>query len=416
MASSRAVNTAPPASSDALPRGFAGHQLFERIGRGGMADIFLARRSALGAEHLVVIKRIHDALAKNATFSRMFVEEAKLCAGLRHANIVQVLDLGRQDDSLFMTMEYVEGYDLNRLLGMASKKKVALPLEFAIHIVREVLAALDFAHRAKDAEGHDLGIVHRDVSPSNVLVSFEGEVKLCDFGIARAFARPEQSGTHAVDEMSALRDAMVIGKSAYMSPEQAHGDALDRRSDIFAAGILLWELCSGRRLYRGTEAEMLAQAREARIPRLERDLPAREKLQAVLDRALAFERRDRWASARDFREALDDYALDARLMASSIRFGEFLVEHFGLDEIQARRAKQRAARAIDLGPLVKLEILPGLSEATPTGAAARRSVESSAPVVIAASPDWPSHRLRAVLVGVLVLAAWALAFALWAKS
>ncbi|AKF08204.1 serine/threonine-protein kinase [Sandaracinus amylolyticus] len=330
-----------------LPRRFGRYQLFDRIGKGGMAEIYLARAaSELGAERLVVVKQIHEALSRDESFARMFIEEAKLCAGLRHANVVQVLELGREDGLLYMAMEYVEGFDLHQLLARCSRAKVALPAEFALFIVREVLAALDFAHRATDASGRALGIVHRDVSPSNVLMSLEGEVKLCDFGIARAAgAQEERSG-----------DAKVVGKSAYMSPEHARGEALDARADVFAAGILLWELCAGRRLYRGSEEEMLELARRGEIPALpERGLPQPEKLQAILDRALARDRDARYATAAQMRAELDEYAHGARLFASQIRFGAFLSDHFGEEFVKERRARERAARALELGPPVRLE-------------------------------------------------------------
>ncbi len=329
-----------------LPRRFGRYQLFDRIGRGGMAEIFLARADTgiAGASRLLVVKEIHAALSGDPKFSAMFADEAKLCAGLRHANIVQIVDLGRAEGPsgaplLFMAMEYVEGLDLNQLLRRLSQKKVPLPLEFAIFVVREVLSALDFAHRATDASGRALGIVHRDVSPSNVLTSIEGEVKLCDFGIAKAFGVP-----------TAQSDAKVVGKSAYMSPEQARGEDLDGRADVFAAGILLWELCAGRRLYRGTEEEMLQQAQRGQVPPLpDRGLPSQASLQALLDRALAPARDERFASAAQMRGALDAYLDEARLFASPIKFGAFLTEHFEEELIAERRARERAAKAAEGG-------------------------------------------------------------------
>ncbi|MDQ3036649.1 MAG: serine/threonine protein kinase, partial [Myxococcota bacterium] len=341
----------PSSAATVLPRRFGRYQLFDRIGRGGMAEIFLARAATeLGAERLVVVKQIHESLSRDEGFARMFIDEAKLCAGLRHANVVQVLDLGREDGLLYMAMEYVEGFDLHQLLVRCSKTKIALPAELAIFLVREVLAALDFAHRAVDAEGRALGIVHRDVSPSNVLVSLEGEVKLCDFGIARAAGR-------------AAADGRVAGKSAYMSPEHARGEELDARADVFAAGILLWELCAGRRLYRGGEDAMLELAKRAEVPRLpERGLPEHAHLQEILDRALAPAREDRYARAADFLVALDEYMVRARLFASPIRFGAFLTDHFG-SELLERRARERGARALEKGPPALIEpIAPAPSE------------------------------------------------------
>jgi serine/threonine protein kinase len=339
----RIASERPADSVRPLPRRFGRYQLFDRIGRGGMAEIFLARaETGLGGERLVVVKQIHEALSNDPTFAAMFVEEAKLCAGLRHANVVQVLDLGREENLLYMAMEYVEGFDLHQLLARCAKARIPLPAEFAIFMVREVLAALDFAHRATDASGRPLGIVHRDVSPSNVLMSLEGEVKLCDFGIARATAR-ETPG-----EAASVARARVVGKSAYMSPEHARGEHIDARADVFAAGILLWELSAGRRLYRGNEEEMLALAKRAEVPPLpDRGLPSPGVLQTILDRALAADRDARFETAAAMRSALDEYALSNRLFVSQIRFGAFLTDHIANTHLDERRQKEREARALD---------------------------------------------------------------------
>src|SRR4051794_16921010 len=227
------TNDAPGAGL-ALPRAFGNYLLFDRIGRGGMAEIFLARMTTdLGVSRRVVVKEILPELSSDAGFARMLVSEAKLSAKLSHRNIVRVLDLGRESGRLFIAMEYVEGYDLNQLLRELSRRRLPLPAEFALFVVREVLAALGYAHRAGDGTGAPLAVVHRDVSPSNVLISFEGEVSLCDFGIARALsyeldADPSGAATtgNSEDE-SRVKRARVAGKSAYMAPEHARGEELD---------------------------------------------------------------------------------------------------------------------------------------------------------------------------------------------
>ena len=317
-----------------------------------MADIYLASaRTDLGAERLVVVKQILPELGGDPGFARMLSAEAKLAARLNHANVVQVIDLGREHDRLFITMEYVEGFDLNQLLRRLSKARIALPAEFALLIVRETLRGLDYAHRVRDTDGRRLDIVHRDVSPSNVLISFEGEVKLCDFGIARAYGLGEE---HADDEGRIAR-ARVAGKSAYMAPEHAAGEDIDARADIFAAGILLWELCAGRRLYKGTEEEMLAQARAGDVPKLpDRGFPKQEKLQAILDRAFEVDRLRRWQHAHQMLAALEDYALEVGLMASQLRFADFLTEHFADEIVHVRRARELAAKG-ELEPHVEPE-------------------------------------------------------------
>lgn len=327
----------------ALPREFGRYQLFDTIGAGGMAEIFLARaRTEFGASRLVVVKQILDHLSDDEAFAEMLVAEAKLAAQLNHGNVVQVFDLGREEGRLFIAMEYVEGFDLNQLLGRLSKARLALPAEFALLIVRETLRGLAYAHRAKSSEGAALSLVHRDVSPSNVLISFEGEVKLCDFGIARAMAGADAA---ADDTLARIR---VAGKSAYMSPEQARGEDVDARSDVFGAGVLLWELCAGRRMYKGSEDEMLAMARAGEVPALpDRGMPNHEALNEVVMRALCANRDERFGSAEAFLDALETYAIGAGLMASPLRFGTFLTDHFAEEIVQRRRARERSAAVVE---------------------------------------------------------------------
>src|SRR5688572_27582958 len=239
-----------------LPHAMGRYTLFDHVGRGGMADIYLASaQTGLGGSRLVVIKEVLPELADNPRFAEMLVAEAKLAARLGHANVVKVEELGRHDGALFIAMEYVEGFDLRDLLRRCANNKVALPIEFSLLLVTEALRALDYAHRFRDDAGRAACVVHRDVSPSNVLISFEGEVKLCDFGIARA------------NDMTAdVPDEAIQGKAGYMSPEHARGEAIDARADVFAAGIILWELLAGRRLYKAQSGEKLLDvARRAHI-------------------------------------------------------------------------------------------------------------------------------------------------------
>jgi serine/threonine-protein kinase len=285
----------------------------------------------------------------------MLIAEAKLAAQLNHQNIVQVLDLGVEDKCLFIAMAYVEGFDLNQLLRHLSERRISLPAEYALFMVRETLSAIAYAHRAAGTDGEPLGVVHRDVSPSNILISFEGEVKLCDFGIARAVGGTmddRQSGAAITEpgggeaESSRIQRARVAGKSAYMAPEHARGDDIDARADIFATGIVLWELCAGRRLYKGTESEMLEMARAGAVrPLPDRGLPAPLALQAILDRALAVDPSSRYFRAEEMLKDLDTYALANGLMASQLKFGEFLTEHFGEEIVRVRRERESAAHA-----------------------------------------------------------------------
>jgi serine/threonine protein kinase len=325
-----------------LPRNVGRYTLFDKIGRGGMADIFLAREETdLGVARLVVVKQILPHLAESREFSDLLITEAKLAARLDHANVVQVHDLGRTEGFLYIAMQYVEGFDLTELLRRCSRTKTALPVQYALLVIIEALRGLDYAHRRTMEDGRPLGIVHRDVSPSNILISLEGEVKLCDFGIAHA---------NDVVTSAAYSDDVIKGKAGYMSPEQARGDPLDARADVFAIGILLFELLAGRRLYKAGEGGMslLDQARAARIPELaSRGLPLEENLFSIVKKALAPSRDDRYASAQALLRDLETYVAESKLVASPLRFGDWLIEKFGDDLVQQRRARERAAHALE---------------------------------------------------------------------
>jgi serine/threonine protein kinase len=340
------MSGARAAPSLVLPRTFGRYALFDFIGRGGMAEIYLAReRTEIGATRRCVVKQILPEFASDPKFSEMLVHEAKLAARLSHANVVQVLDLGREDGRLFIAMDYVEGFDVNDLLRRCSQAKVPLPFSFAVHILREALKGLDYAHRRPDDRGRPLGLVHRDVSPSNLLVSFEGEVKVCDFGIARA--------NDAIEDAPQALDEVIKGKAGYMSPEHARGEPIDARADVFAAGIVLWEMAAGRRLYRAADGTLLEQARRAHIPELPSGLPGDEQLRGIVARALAADRDARYPSAAAMHRDLDEYAVRTRLMTSSLKLGDWLTQTFGTDIVAERRAHERAAAALERGaPLV----------------------------------------------------------------
>lgn len=400
----------PEANAHGLPRQFGKYLLFDRIGAGGMAEIYLARvEDSLGGARRMVIKEILPHLSADEGFAKMLVAEAKLAAQLRHANVVQVVDLGREDGRLYIAMEYVEGFDLNALLRRLSKRKIGLPFEFALLIVREVLAALDYAHRAKGDGGKALGIVHRDVSPSNVLISMEGEVKLCDFGIARALGEQSDDALSKTGEGK----AHLVGKSAYMSPEHARGEDLDPRADVFAAGILLWELSAGKRLYKGSEDQMLAMAKAGEVPSLpEHRLPHQSDLQAVLDKALAKDRDARFASAADMMKALDAYIAASKQFASQLKFGNFLVDHFAEEVIEARAEREVTAQFSIMPPAVTPEDpneAPAPAVDAEAGAKepakAEPKEEAAKPEVLAAkSAERTSTNIMMLVLGLLLAA------------
>jgi eukaryotic-like serine/threonine-protein kinase len=384
----KSVAPAVLSDGDPLPRRFGRYVLFDKIGEGGMARIYLGRtKTDLGGERLVVVKQILPLLSASSEFSQLLIGEAKVVAALSHGNIAQVFDLGREGETLYIAMEYVEGFDLRDLLKHCSKNRVPLPVEFALLIVIEALRALDYAHRKKDDAGRELGIVHRDVSPSNVLISFDGEVKLCDFGIARAMGA---SGS--------LPDEAIQGKTGYMSPEAAQGAVLDARSDVFAAGIILWELLAGRRLYRGEGGQppSLDQAAAAQILPLEnRGYPHEDRLHDIVMHALKKDRGERYDSARAVLRDLESYVARSGLVASPLRFGEWLMQHFGAEIVERRRARERAAKAVEAGPLLELSPPSQPSGAPPPVAPVANPIEPPPPsleAMVASSVPRPEPR------------------------
>ncbi|HEX3777322.1 MAG TPA: protein kinase, partial [Polyangiaceae bacterium] len=274
--------------------------LGDRLGLGGMAEVYVAHRAGpRGFAKRFAVKRILPELAQDARFVAMFCDEARICAALCHPNIVQVVDFGESQGQLFMAMEFVDGVSLARLLRSVSARRERFPKGAALHIAHEVLRGLGFAHEALDEHGRPLGIVHRDVSPGNVLLGRAGEIKLGDFGIVRS---------EFVDRRTYPGE--LKGKVGYMSPEQVMGTDVDPRSDLFTVGIVLAEMLLARPLFSGqNEFEILTNIYEANLGVLDRhagDLP--ESLQNALRRALAREPAKRFQSAGEFAGALRDVA------------------------------------------------------------------------------------------------------------
>ncbi len=278
---------------------FGKYSLIRKIGTGGMAEVYLARTTvAQGLNKTLVIKKIHTAYARSRQFVTMFVDEAKIALGLNHPNIIQVFDFGAVGDTYFLAMEYVEGMDLLRLLQEAAKARLRLSYGLSAYIVQQLAKGLDYAHRKTDEFGEPLAIVHRDISPQNILLSWDGGVKIVDFGIARARDVHEEQG-------------VIKGKFAYMSPEQGRGEPVDCRSDVFAAGIVLFELVCARPLFHGKGKEALEMVKSGAIPRprdFAPELP--ESLERIILRALAFHRTDRFQTARDLQHELGKFQLE----------------------------------------------------------------------------------------------------------
>jgi TonB family protein len=283
--------------SDQPGERFGQYTLLERIAVGGMAEVWKARmRGVEGFQKTVAIKRILPHMTDNAEFVGMFIDEAKLAAQLSHPNIVHIYDLGKMGRDYYIAMEYVDGKDLRSLLNSARRKGQLLPLGLGLLIASRVASALDYAHRKRDFEDREMGLVHRDVSPQNVLLTAEGDVKLCDFGIAKAVSKASQT------QMGALK-----GKLQYMSPEQAWGRPVDARSDLFSLGAVLFEMVTGERLFTGeSEMSVLESVRQGqtRTPRqVDPSIP--RQVDEIVARALAIEPKDRFQSAGEMKQALE---------------------------------------------------------------------------------------------------------------
>lgn len=275
------------------------YELIRELGRGGMAEVFLARRRGPGGvEKRLALKRIRRDSVSDPRLLRMFVHEARLSMTLAHKNIVPMFDFGRVGDELFLVMEYVEGADLAAALAGATERAHPLESLLAAFIANEACQALDYAHRARDEEGALREIVHRDVTPRNVLLTYTGEVKLVDFGVA-------------TNETDLGGGGKVRGTPPYMAPEQARGDLVDARSDVFGLGLVLWEMLAGTRAYDASGKEpLLAQARAGRVPPLPDTVP--DGLRTIVETATALEPNDRYESARAMQLALDRFLVSAR--------------------------------------------------------------------------------------------------------
>jgi serine/threonine protein kinase len=280
-------------------RQFGPYRLVRQIAVGGMAEIHLAKTKGIaGFEKYVALKMIHPNFAEDEQFIQMLVDEAKIAVQLNHGNIAQTFDLGRVGETFYITMEYVDGADLYKILRRGSEIDLEMPLDVCAFVVKEVASALDHAHRKRDHGGKSLGIVHRDVSPQNVLISYAGEVKLVDFGIAKATMKARQTAV-----------GVIKGKYYYMSPEQAWGDPIDFRSDIFSAGIVLYEMLTGQMLYLEEDLhKLLDMARRADIASpstLRAGIPP--QLEKIVMHALEKVPGERYQSAGDFATDLERF-------------------------------------------------------------------------------------------------------------
>ena len=358
------VQMAPAGEAEGTP--FGPYILLKRVATGGMAELFLAKKRGVeGFEKTLAIKRILPHLSDNQEFITMFIDEAKVAARLTHPNIVQIFDMGRIDGDYYIAMEYVPGKDLRAILRRAQELQRPVPIEIAVIVAIHLCAALDYAHRARDDQGHPLRIVHRDVSPPNVLISYDGDIKLTDFGVAKA----------AVKVHVTLSGALK-GKVLYMAPEQANLQPVDARSDIYSLGVVLYEMLAGRNPFyeRGdTELTVLEKVRQGRVPPIRTfrpDVP--EALVQVLEKALQPDPARRYASARELQQDLEDFLVRRGIPNSTLYVARFIRELFPeeagpVDEIQE-----------------KLRHLPRIEPRTPP--AAVEAPSESAPTVLVETP------------------------------
>ncbi|MFW6369186.1 MAG: PEGA domain-containing protein [Myxococcota bacterium] len=297
-----------------MPEKLGKYSLLKLLATGGMAEIWLARqREVEGFEKLVVVKRILPHLSSNADFVRMFLDEARLAAQLSHPNIVQIYELGRVDELYFIAMEFIHGENLRVVNRAATRAGTGFHHDLCAKVISQSCEALYYAHNKTDVAGRPLGLVHRDISPQNIILSFEGQTKVVDFGIAKAATQCEET-----------RTGVLKGKYAYMSPEQCRGDKLDGRSDIFALGIVLWELATGTRLFKQASELMILKAicdEPTPAPtQVRRDIPA--ELEAIILKALAKHPEERFQDCYQMHLALEGYLRSREHQVTSLTLAE----------------------------------------------------------------------------------------------
>ena len=305
-------------------RPFGPYTLVRQIAVGGMAEIHLAKTQGLaGFEKYCALKMIHPNFAQDDQFIEMLIDEAKIAVQLQHVNVAHTFDLGRVGDTYYITMEFVDGADLYQILRKGSERDLVMPVDVAAFIAKEMANGLDYAHRKRDASGQPMGIVHRDVSPQNVLVSTAGEVKLVDFGIAKATMKARQTAV-----------GVIKGKYYYMSPEQAMGERLDHRSDIFSTGIVLYEMLTSQMLYLEEDIprllEMVRRADIAPVRTLRKDVPP--QLERIVMHALAKRAADRYQSAGDLAADLERFLHSYSPVFTSTKVAQHLARAVAADD------------------------------------------------------------------------------------
>jgi eukaryotic-like serine/threonine-protein kinase len=335
---------APPLTSTSVPDIRAGgtyflgrYRVVDEIGIGGMASVHLARMDGPGGfQKWVAIKKIHPHLVEDESFVQMFLDEARVAARISHPNVATVFDLGKHDDTYWIAMEYLHGEPLREVMRRTEELGTAMPPEIACRVIADAAEGLHAAHELLGKNGEKLGLVHRDVTPHNLFVTYDGVTKVVDFGIAKFSSR-----------MSHTRAGTLKGKLAYMSPEQVHGEGIDRRTDIFALGVVLWELTTGQRLFRmESDLDTLAKVQECNVPRpstLIRGYPV--DLEKIVMKALAKNRGERFRTARELSRALQSLLMRRGLFIASDEVAAYTQSIFS-ERIQKREAHLRWAAEV----------------------------------------------------------------------
>jgi serine/threonine protein kinase len=371
-------------ATSGMPARFGKYTLLRKLAQGGMAELFLAiQRSVAGFEKLIVIKRILPAVSQDTAFIDMLLHEARVAATLSHPNICQTFDVGQVDGSFFIAMEHVHGEDLRSIVRQMKKREVLeFPVEHALAIVLGMCAGLAYAHEHHDMNGAPLQIVHRDVSPQNVVVTFQGDVKIVDFGIAKSGKMLTEAKT-----------GKLKGKVPYMSPEQARGEEVDARTDIFATGVMLFELTTGKRLFKGAnELETLKLICEEEYPRPSQVRPDYPKdLESIVMRALAKNKEERYPSARAMQRDLEEFVRRHRVPVSNSALHTFMNELFQ-DKLAAQ--KQAILQGKQLADIIDSQHggrLESTLELDALGSGARAATPSM-PAAAHTVTDAPVHR------------------------
>jgi serine/threonine protein kinase len=345
------------------PIPFGKYYLLERINVGGMAEVFKAKTVGVeGFERIVALKRILPSIAEDEEFITMFIDEAKIAVQLQHANIAQIFDLGKVEDSYFIALEYVNGRDLRGIFDDLRKRAQVMPVQQVCYLIMQLCEGLDYAHNKRDVQGRDLNLVHRDVSPQNVLIGYDGEVKLIDFGIAKAAGKASKT-----------QAGILKGKFGYMSPEQVRGLPIDRRSDIFALGIVLYEMLTGERLFIGeTDFSTLEKVRNVEIvPPSSFNSGIPEKLERIVLKALEKNVEDRYQNAIDLHDDLQLFMHSVGQFSSRKDLSAWMKRTFA----EEMPAEASAADLDDVQELDSAELIPSVSAERPAAKSAARDEE-----------------------------------------